>query len=70
MNFEDTPNLPGSLVHINSKNQSTVSWETMRGKGLPDPSGNEWHLTVSFFEKGHGERNDRTELVNFFLWQC
>ena len=65
MNFED--NLPRSLVHINSLNPSTVSWESMRGKGLPDPSGNEWNLIVSFFEKGHGERNDQTEIVNFFL---
>jgi hypothetical protein len=61
MNFED--NLPRSLVHINSLNPSTVSWESMRGKGLPDPSGNEWNLIISFFEKGHGERNDQTKLV-------
>ena len=65
MNFED--NLPRNLVHINSLNPSTVSWESMRGKGLPDPSGNQWNLIISFFEKGHGERSDQTELVNFFV---
>jgi hypothetical protein len=60
------PNLPRSLVQINLQNPSTVSWENMRGGGLPDHSSNEWNLIVSFFEKGHGERFDQTELVKFF----
>jgi hypothetical protein len=59
-------NLPRSLVHISLQNPSTVSWENMRGGGLPDHSSNEWNLIVSFFEKGHGERSDQTELVKFF----
>ncbi len=65
LNFEDHPDLPRSLVHVYLQNPSTVSWENMRGKGLPDPSGNEWNRIISFLEKGHGERNDQTELVNF-----
>jgi hypothetical protein len=39
----------------------------MTGKGLPDPSDKEWNLIISFLEKGHGERNDQTELVIFFI---
>jgi hypothetical protein len=33
---------------------------------LPDHSGNEWNLIVSFFEKGYGELFDQTEIVHFF----
>ena len=66
MNSEHPPNLPRSLVQINVLNQTAVSWETMKGKGLPDPSGNEWNLILSFFERGQGQHMDRTELANFF----
>ncbi len=58
--------VPQSLVNINSLKKTSISWEAMRGTGLPDHSGNEWNLIVSFFENGHGNRNDQIEIVRFF----
>ena len=55
-----------SLVNINSLKKTSISWEAMRGTGLPDPSGDEWNLIVSFFEHGNGKRNDQIEIVRFF----
>ena len=62
----DHPNLPQSLVKINSLFQTSISWEARRGTGLPDPFCKEWNLIVSFFQEGHGERNDKAEIARFF----
>ena len=62
----DFPSLPKCLEQINSINKTKIQWESLKGKGLPDPWTNEWSVIVNLFQEGKGQRNDKAELNKFF----
>ena len=61
MSFECC-SLPSILLRANFP---SITWEALKGKGLPDSSSNEWFAIVSLFEKSTVQRNDKREIAEF-----
>ena len=61
MSFECC-SLPSCLLRANLP---SITWEALKGKGLPDSSSKEWFAIVFLFEESPAQRNDKREIANF-----